>query len=142
MWPKYAGAAASFAFDWRGRIFAVRLKARDALGQVVLFEPGSGDTYDIPVNLEKFHNGELVDYPDEALSAGLFQEWLDARGYSPTYTQCIGYKVPLFWGGEEALSNLEESDLDVYLEISAQLWIKSKNLPSGTKISGVTIRRS
>ncbi len=141
MWPVYAGRVKSYAFDWRGRIFAVRIEADDKGGEVVLFEPGSGDVYDIPANLATFHNGELVDYPDETLSANLFQEWSGSRGSGPVYSKCVGYKVPLFLGGKEILANLEESELDVYLEISAQLWTRTKDLPVGTEISSVVIRR-
>lgn len=43
-----------------------------------------------------------------------WNDWLASGGLHPTYGQCIGYKVPLFLGGKDDVSNLELSDLDVY----------------------------
>ena len=39
----------------------------------------------------------------------------------PSYKNCVGYKVPLFLGGKDAISNYEETDMEVYWSISAQI---------------------
>jgi hypothetical protein len=140
MWPEYGGSMACFAFDWRGRFFAVRLEAKGKLGDVMLFEPGSGDSYEIPMDIERFHNEELVGFDEEALSAKLFREWSAAHRAGPAYSRCVGYKVPLFLGGQEDLTNLQESELEIYLELCAQLWAKSNDLPDGTVVKNVTIK--
>ncbi|WP_434798222.1 T6SS immunity protein Tdi1 domain-containing protein [Terrisporobacter vanillatitrophus] len=33
----------------------------------------------------------------------------------------MGYKVPLFLGGEDDISNLEEIDMEVYWSVTGQL---------------------
>lgn len=139
MWPSFLGTIRSFAFDWRGRIFAAR-KGTRGYGDIVLFEPGSGDNYEIPLGVTEFHNQELVDYTEEALSESLFRDWVAAHGSGPTFSRCIGYRVPLFLDGQEGIANLEECELEVYLEICAQLWVKTKKLPEGSRIGSVKIK--
>jgi hypothetical protein len=52
----------------------------------------------------------------------------------PDRRQCVGYKIPLFLGGEDGPDNFEISDLDVYWHITAQLIEKTKGLPIGTPV--------
>jgi hypothetical protein len=37
------------------------------------------------------------------------------------HNKCVGYKVPLFLGGEDEISNLDELDMEVYWSIIGQL---------------------
>jgi hypothetical protein len=52
------------------------------------------------------------------------------------------HKAPLFLGGKDSLSNLERTDLDVYLSLCAKLWNKVKDLPEGTPIGELIIGES
>ena len=49
---------------------------------------------------------------------------------------CFGYQLPLFLGGEDALANLELSDLDVYWTFMDQLRLQAMGLAEGTPITG------
>jgi hypothetical protein len=50
--PEFAGRITCFGYDWLGRAFAVDTQRLEG-GQpgVVMFEPGTGDAFDIPSNL-------------------------------------------------------------------------------------------
>jgi hypothetical protein len=51
------------------------------------------------------------------------------RVSSINYKECIGYKVPLFLGGKDTTDNFEIADLEVYWEITCQLYHQVKDLP-------------
>lgn len=86
-----------------------------------MFDLGGGDAFSIPANIISFHDSEIIKSPDAALDASFYQSWRAAGGAPPAYDQCIGYRVPLFLGGEDGISNLEASDLDVYWSIFGQV---------------------
>ena len=44
---------------------------------------------------------------------------------------------PLFLGGEDSLDTREVSDMEVYWDMTDQLWEAVKDLPEGTKIGNV-----
>lgn len=44
----------------------------------------------------------------------------------------------LFLGGEDSLENMEVSDMEVYWDMTDQLWEAVKDLPEGTKIGNVS----
>jgi hypothetical protein len=52
----------------------------------------------------------------------------------------VGYKVPLFFGGQDAVENLELADLDIYWSISGQFRRGALNLPPGTSINEISSR--
>lgn len=143
--PSYRGRAFPFAFDWRGRQFAVDTARTDAEGesQVLLFEPGSGDVYEIPATFAAFHQVELVEFPDPSLSTDLYREWRDASGYGEPLgrDECVGYTVPLSLGGRNVVDNLELTDLDVYWSFSGQILEQTAALPSGSRVKRVFGRR-
>ncbi|RQS03526.1 DUF1851 domain-containing protein [Burkholderia sp. Bp9002] len=131
---EFSGRIVCFAFDWLGRIFAVD-SGRSVDGQraVVMFEPGTGEALEVPCNLVSFHDGELIEYRDAALSENFFREWT-ASQRSPSYFECVGYKRPLFLGGGDSIENLELIDMDVYWSISGQLIQKLRGTPAGTRV--------
>jgi hypothetical protein len=90
---------------------------------------------------EQFHNDELVDEADAALARGFFHDWIAA--YAPELPlgvqECVGYRVPLFLGGADDVSNLEPSVLAVYWSLCGQLRTRTVELPPGTPIHGVRI---
>lgn len=118
--PAFAGQVSCFGFDWLGRLFAAdyRLPAQDP--PVLMFEPGTGEVLEIPVEFSRFHDQELVDEPEAALAQGFF-EAASGAGLRAAFNECVGYKVPLFLGGKDDLANLEVINIDVYWTIHAQL---------------------
>ena len=120
--PQYEGKIVCFGFDWLGRHFALDQRGEEgAQWPILMIEPGSGEAMKIPVSFADFHNVELVEYADDALAEPFYDEWLDAGGASPSMTECISYKKPLFLGGEDTIENLELSDMDVYWHLCSEL---------------------
>lgn len=122
--PEFAQRVCPFGYDWLGRQFAVDLgRVENGQSQVLLLEPGTGEALEIPVDFVAFHDKELVEQSDAALASEFFWVWSDAnREALPLLrSQCVGYKVPLFLGGNDTADNLEISDVDVYWTICGQL---------------------
>ncbi|TPM34498.1 T6SS immunity protein Tdi1 domain-containing protein [Mesorhizobium sp. B2-3-5] len=135
--PGFTGRITCFGYDWQGSAFALDSQRLEQ-GQpgVVLFEPGTAEALEIPNNIVTFHDVLVVENPDAALSANIYlEDWLAAGGAQPGYDQCIGYKRPLFLGGEDDISNQELSDLEVYWHIMGQVIAKVKGLPPGASVN-------
>jgi hypothetical protein len=140
--PEFAARACPFGYDWLGRQFAVD-SARKESGQpqVLLFEPGTGEALEIPLSFAAFHDVELIHHAEAALAVEFFEAWTVVNGgLSLQRDQCVGYKVPLFLGGQDEIENLEVIDLDVYWSICGQLRRRAMSLPRGTSIKGVAGR--
>ena len=136
----FSGRASGFAYDWLGRIFALDgTRLEGGLPSVVMFTPGTGEALEAPCNLITFHENELIDYREEALAATFYKQWLAKGGSTPKHDECVGYKKPLFLGGEDTVENLELSDLVVYWGICAQLIQRTRSLPIGTRVSKISI---
>lgn len=110
--------------------------------QVLLLEPGTGEALEIPLAFAGFHDEELIEYADAALAAGFFDTWSAANsGALPLRRdQRVGYRVPIFLGGQDVVENLELSDLEVYWSICGQLRRGVRSLPPGTSINEVANR--
>ncbi|WP_081888231.1 T6SS immunity protein Tdi1 domain-containing protein [Verrucomicrobium sp. BvORR034] len=138
VFPEYRGRIVPFAFDWLGRHFAVDLaRIEDGRPQVLMLEIGAAEAMEIPASVADFHNVELVEYADDALSFPFWQQWRASNPNDLSYSECVGYKVPLFLGGADELANLETIDLSVYVEICGQLRNKTRTLAAGQTISRV-----
>lgn len=111
-----------FGITWLGNCLAVDLRDGARYGNVLLFEIGTGDVFDIPVSVEGFFTSEIIEYADDCLAASFYNRWLAGGGAKPEANQCIGYKVPLFLGGNDDIYNLEVSDLEVYWGLMGQLF--------------------
>lgn len=138
VFPEYRGRIVPFAFDWLGRHFAID-RGRVEKGQplILMLEIGAGEAMEIPASVLEFHNVELVDYTNDALAATFWQQWRSDNPTDLAFTDCVGYKVPLFLGGPDVLANLEAIDLSVYVEISGQLRNKIRTLAPGQSIRSV-----
>ena len=120
--PQYAGRIVCFGFDWLGRHFALnKAKIENNQMTVLLLEPGTGETLDIPASFSDFHNIDLVQYRNDVVASDFHAEWIGNKGSVPMHDQCVGYKVPLFLNGSDTVDNLEISDMDVYWSICGQL---------------------
>ncbi|MBT2533274.1 DUF1851 domain-containing protein [Arthrobacter sp. ISL-48] len=104
---------------------------------VLIFEPGTGETLEIPAPFSGFHDEELTEYADAALAREFFEIWSAANSDSLPLSphQCAGYRVPLFLGGSDAVENVELSDLEAYWSICGQLRLGAMRLPPGTEIN-------
>ncbi|UVC10164.1 DUF1851 domain-containing protein [Rhizobium sp. TH2] len=110
--------AIPFAYDWLGRLFVLEQdRLVDGEPAVVMLEPGTGEALEVPSNLRTFHEVELIDDHDAALASKFFEAWRTEGNPAPKYDECAGYKVPLFLGGADDLTNLELSNIDVYWHI-------------------------
>jgi Domain of unknown function (DUF1851) len=133
--PESTNRVTCFAYDWLGRAFAAdtqRLEQGQPL--VLMFEPGTGEALEVPTNIATFHDHELTEFSEAVLAINFHKEWLASGGAEPAYTECIGFKRPLFLGGRDDLENLESSDLDVYWHLMGQLIAKTRGLPPGTRV--------
>jgi len=138
--PEFEGRITCFGSDWLGRQFANdRGRLTDGAPQVLMLEPGTGQALEIPVDQAAFHEEELVQEPDAAVAYSFFRDWKANGGVTPSYEECVGYQMPLYLGGTDDLRNLQLTGLDVYWTLSAQLLARTRGLPVGTGVSGITI---
>lgn len=138
--PEYKSRLICFGYDWLGRQFAIDLdRMEDGEPLILLLEPGTGETLEIPSNFIDFHEDILINSSDAALADIAFNEWVELGNPPPKRGDCIGYKQPLFLGGVDGSENFENVDMEVYWSISGQLINKIKGLPIGAKIGNVTI---
>jgi hypothetical protein len=122
IFPKFKGRISCFAFDWIGRQFSID-NGRIENGQplIIMFEPGTGETLEIPCDFMDFHEIEIPCYHDACLASEFFEIWNSTNPEAIKHSECVGYKVPLFLGGEDLVNNLEKNDMEVYWHIILQL---------------------
>lgn len=133
---EYTGRVEVFASVWNGILLAEDKNNKE---QVLLFEPESAQVFEVPGNLDYFHNIQLVENRWPILREHLYVEWTSENKSIPGLRDCIGYKKPLFLGGLDSISNLEIIDMEVYWTVTGQLWNSVKNLPPWTSIWDVSI---
>lgn len=139
--PEFAGHITCFGMDWLGRIFALDSRRLELeLPGVVLFEPGTGDSFEVPANIITFHNDVLLNLVDAAVAESFYRKWIASGGVAPQVHQCVGYKRPLFLGGQDNVSNLELSDLEVYWSLCSQLIQRTRDVPIGTPIGDISLK--
>lgn len=137
-WPRWARRLCVFAYDWLGRQIAFdRERLLGGEPAIAILEPGTGELLDVPEGLGGFLEREIVEHGDAALATGFFETWRASGGAAPGVHQCVGYTKPLFLGGEDAIVNLELTDMAVYVSTCGQLFTQVADLPLGTRIRGV-----
>lgn len=102
-----------FGYDWQGNCYGVK-KAKD---EVLLFEVGTCEILSLSCNTLNFMDDISNGICREYLAKSFFDEWnekMNPEHLTLQYGKCIGYKIPLFMGGKDDVSNLEYSDLEVY----------------------------
>lgn len=138
--PEFEGRIRPFGQDWLGKQFGLDIASRTRKGcTVILFDPTTGEALDIPANFSAFHGKILIENQEAAVEIGLFREW-SARNPAELpipQGQCVGFRVPLFLGGQDSVENLELTDLDVYWSLSGQLRLATQELDEGTVIDEV-----
>lgn len=129
-----------FASDWSGRQFGLDFtELISGKPSVACFDLGGPDSFCTDQSILDFHNRALVDQTDAALAQQFYKQWRKKHREDIAPDQCAGYKVPLFLGGKDIVANLELTDMEVYLELTAQLWHKVKDLPEGTPIGEILL---
>ena len=118
--PKFDGKVLPFGYDWLGRCFGIDLR-EGSYGKVMMFEIGTLDVLEIPCSFLELLNKEIPQYSDACLAENYYKQWRECSGKIIKYGRCAGYKIPLFLGGEDAIGNLEDSDLDVYWSVLTQV---------------------
>lgn len=130
----YKNRISCFGFDWLGRQYAIDANKVDT---IYMFDPSTGEVFELGQSFSDFHNNELVNHGDETLSAIEFKKWLSQSGKPLKFNQCIGFKVSLFLGGIDRIENYDLCDLEVHWELSYQLYRKAQGLPEATLINKV-----
>jgi len=123
-----------FAYDWLGRQFALFEKA-----MILQFSAGVLEWVEIPADIKTFHNEILLDLAEPALAVNFYNAWLESGGKPPRYSECVGYKRPLFLGGDDWVENLEVIDMDVYWTVTAPMIAKARRVGVGGLIGKIEI---
>ena len=128
VYTEFQGWVHCFGYDWLGRQFAINFKSTSNNRPLILmFEPGTADVLEIPCNFVDFHEEEITEYHDACLASSFFKQWVtEVDNNALESSKCVGYKIPLFLGGEDNISNLELSDMEVYWSIYSELITKTK----------------
>jgi hypothetical protein len=109
-------------FDWLGRQIAFDRKlVRDGQMLIDLLEPGTELLLETDLSFFEMISSEIINNSDALLASASHAAWLQAGNPEPKINECVGYRVPLFFGGKDEIENLELSDMDVYLSICGQL---------------------
>ncbi len=136
--PEFDNRLVPFGFDWLGRVFASdKERVVDGHSQVMMIEFGAGEAMQIPCSSIEFHESELINFADDALSKPFFDQWKASHLGTVPYSKCVGYRVPLFLGGSDTIENLEVSDRSVYWHVCGQLRVQAKAMRSGQKFGKV-----
>lgn len=109
-----------FGYDWLGRQYAVY----KGTNTVFIFEPGTGYALNTEATLEDFLLNEITNDDGAALCFDFFKKWKKYNSDEIGLADCVGYKIPLFLGGEDEISNLEITDMEIYWGICGQLITK------------------
>jgi hypothetical protein len=140
VFPEYNNRILPIAKDWLGRQYVGLLGQKvDVVTQLLLLEPGSGEAFEIDCGIVDLFNVEFVADPITYLASDLFEQWVAGSSRVPAAGECVGFKVPLFLGGDGAVENLEVTDEEVYWSIFGQLKAKTRDLPPGTGIASIHI---
>lgn len=119
-YPDFRDKFQLFGYDWLGRCFGIDLRD-SCYGNVLMFEIGTGDVLEIPCPFKEFLNEEIPLYSDACLAETFFNEWMEYSKETIAYGRCVGYKIPLFLGGEDTIANLENSDMETYWSVVSQI---------------------
>ncbi len=139
IFPMASGKIAVYAVDWMGRLFATDTSTPDSIGAatVACFDFAEPSSFTTQANFEDFHNVVAIDMMAELFNMEQFTQWTSKNAPPNDETSCIGYKVPLFLGGQDNQDNMERMDRSVYLHMLSELWSSATNLPSGSVVNQI-----
>jgi len=111
-----------FGYDWQGNCYGIILNNATTLNEnVVMFEIGTNKILSFSCDFNTFINKTFIDQLNSILVPQFFESAVKLYDDKIGYGKCIGYKRPLFMGGQDIPSNLEYSDMDVYWTVLAQV---------------------
>ncbi len=127
---KYKGKAYVFGFDWMGRQFALNDSASESV--ILMLDPATAEVFELEASIEEFFNIDLVEGKEDLLEEKKFLTVRKHMSESLQFDHCIGFIKPLFLGGKDEITGMTDSDMEVYWELSYQIYCKTKKLPPGT----------
>ena len=140
--PELARTGADvLAFDWQGRQLVATNNSGTDDTELVVADIGRGEVSEFG-SLSQFTN--ILRHDD--LTAQLFEEdlftgWkqtVGGAGLGLPFTDCVTFTLPLYLGGTNEPTNLEQGDMDMAWTIGAALWEQARDLPPGTPITFTT----
>jgi hypothetical protein len=140
-WPSVQPAIA-FASDWMGRLFLLLPKSRRRDGEpsVGILTTSTGELIVLEDSFATLLGEFLPSEWAEALELDRAKEWQAAGNALPDFAHCVAPKTPLILGGAEEIVDLETTFLVVAVSFGGQIWEQVKDLPEGTKITGVSLQ--
>ncbi|MFS8099490.1 DUF1851 domain-containing protein [Lentzea alba] len=112
------------AQDWTGRQYAID-------GGLVLFDPATAEANVYPyASVDE----AVAEDPSFFLMPEFHAEWQAMHPDPVPDNSCVGYQIPLFIGGPDAVENLVVISTRVYWSVTGQMWQQVKDLPPGTPI--------
>lgn len=134
----YSGKIYPFGYDWMGRQFCSSTSG----SMLFMFDPATAESFELEQTIGSLHDDDFTSDKDGMLVSVMFERLLyENKLTGIKYNECFGYKVPLFLGGKDSLENYEVQDLEVYWHIQNQLFKKIKELPAGTKIGNINLKK-
>lgn len=143
VFPKFSERIIPFGYDWLGRFFALD-KGRMERGQplTLLFSPFTNEVLELPAGIIDFHNSILVDQCEPALERSLFKSFLQDRKLAGIdHDVCVDLTVPLYLGGKFNIDNMNIMDLKQYWQITSAIVSQIEELPVGTSIRNVALKK-
>ena len=119
---EYQDKVHCFAYDWCARQFALGHKNNELT--IYMFDPSSGEVYELESDIISFFNVDLVKFRNDTLLEDDFKSLVGSMILD--LNKVYGFKKSLFLGGEENLDNMELSDIEVYWEMCRQLYLKTQ----------------
>jgi hypothetical protein len=120
--PTFRGAVIVFARDWLSNLYGAdfsRIQANKPI--VVVFDINSGEAFNTHLDIHQFHETVALDDPQMCFDVDLYQEWCQEQAPLTLITRCVGYTIPLALGGADDLTNMAETDLEVYWSLTGQI---------------------
>lgn len=109
--PERKGTFRLFGHDWMGRCFGVPASSED---KIIIFDPGVFEVYEVDLVFRDFINKAIPLTSNDCLASDAFIKWFEYADIDLPADHCVGYKQPLFLGGEDALDNFEIIKMDRY----------------------------
>jgi len=129
---KFQGNSYCFAFDWLGRQYAVNYFNNKTM--ILILDPATAEAFEVDKNIESFLNEDLAENKDFLFDVEKFYH-LQKLVSQFRFEECFGFKQFLFLGGEDVVENYEITNMEVYWELNHQIYLKTRNLPPGTKVN-------
>lgn len=132
-----------FSSTWHGDLFCFDLSTPPEREPTIrMLEPGTGKLLKTANTFEEFICHTLIEKREAALVESFYKQWLVIGGKVPSFSQCVGYRLPLFLNGRDTVDNLEIVNQPVYIDICGSLFSQTATLPIGTSIAEFIKARS